>query len=520
MPEVVEINLEYRCAVCGHTTAGTSDPCSCCDEYSHCAFCAQPSQNCVCCDCHGVYPCPGPDDGYDDEVEASHGLSGDTPWEKRGVKIQQPLKYASWQVAWPLLAEGHSNLDPCRAAADFYLLDALRFAMVNKSDCPRTIFAGSYDLRSVQAEAHERFAWLVAILDAIFCEYVEMACGGELRHHAAMGNRVVSSVRRTAWAQWKAIHDELGDDCLLDMATLFDEFGPGSFGGAKWGFAARLLHDRLTDRITKSQWVNMVFQLVHNGGVFLNKLDWAVHNRRKWNLHYLQHNVLPAQAIDGWRTLLSVASPRTVALWNDYWTITNRTRLAHGVSPALNPWRNRRRRHLCQCGTNPAKGHLMQCRWFLEDRLGEAKDHALLIDEDDFPSYQWGMWEAPTEDLPIGPNGEIHILPHVQYCIQVWVHSLATVAHRRYQVTGAEMMDTNVKLQPLVVEMEAWWPVLESHYQWRVQLTNDLEEVLLATCTGSKQTKEEISAVILPLGFLLPHLMTNVDWSKVQGGTK
>lgn len=240
-----------------------------------------------------------------------------------------------WKSVWPNVR--HDQIDPCQAAADYYLLfgiwhnafinvktvtfptdeeiraagELLKFAetkiterisqvQVEKEKDP------AVNLASFNVEAEAKFRELVEDLDLSFREYVHLACGGELRHHNAMGHdRFYNGTRRQAWFKWYHIYQKYGNDALLEMSRLFRQITGGGVGGERWAIASDILYERETETLgpdlftTKQLFVDRVFTLEHNGGCFLNKLDWV--NKRqsrgsKGNTHFasMKNNVLKA----------------------------------------------------------------------------------------------------------------------------------------------------------------------------------------------------------------------------------
>ncbi len=278
-------------------------------------------------------------------------------WIARG---QVPvLKHTNANVAWPnMKPESH---DPVEWAADFYLYDAIMSGMLNHAHdcdtkpCPhpiRQMF--EMDDPPVRREARMLQNQLIDEADLVFREYIDMACGGELRHHPSVGHKgVLNGNRSTAWAQWRDVRDLVGVQAILDMAELFIDCNATTGGvcGQRWRSAAMLLYARLTGKVPPKVFVDQVFTLVHNGGVFLNKLEWKGNH-----LGILQGTVLPAQAADDWPTLLDYASPTAQEVWAEAWIAMNRARIKAGVRPA--PRQITRSISVCQaCGFASFQGH-------------------------------------------------------------------------------------------------------------------------------------------------------------------
>jgi len=516
-----------RCISCAHTSFHPD--CDCCQIWEHCETCYQPKwlasnedehydaahNPCWCCECHGEYPCPG---GLHEYPE-SYSPTGQTPWELRGEHIPKNPKYPHWKAAWPVLAAGHQELDPCAAAADFYVLDALRHALINRDHeceqrpCHHFEF-WQRDLAPEERDAEDRFFQLIIFLDRLFCDYVEMACGGELRHHTACGGKSLSTHRRTAWADWKWIHEQLGHQALLDGADLFDQFPGGAFGGARWAHALRLLHKRLTNQITAITYIDQVFTLVHNGGVFLNKLDWAVKNPLGLSLHDLQTRVLPAQQQDSWSFLLRVCTPEVRRLWDHYWRSSNRARVSMAVRPTQNIRTFTRRRTMCSyCGSNPRYGHTLSCSNFLSGALQAGHEPAVEhIDEDNWPSRQWHVWSQ--ELLPVSPEGRITMLPFLSYSLWVEVHSTYMARIRKFALTGSALMQTTMRFNRSMPTVPGWEDDDDTEFWFVITLMDPRERVRLAAFESRKTTnREAFKKKYVTFGHILPLVMPDIDWS-------
>jgi hypothetical protein len=488
---------------------------------------------CWCCPCHNVYPCPGgpatnaewaaehDDDDY--VVVSGQGGHSKTPWQLRGVQLPKNEKYFAWEAAWPTLAAHHNKMDVCQVAANFYLLDALRSGLINRehecSDRPcRHFELWNQDLSVERREADSRYADLVELLDVVFSEYVEMACGGELRHHNACGGGCLSQHRRTAWADWKWIHEQLGHQALLDGAEMFDQFPGGAFGGAKWAHALRLLHKRLTNQISAITYVDQVFTLVHNGGVFLNKLDWAVRNDLQWNLHYLQAKVLPAQEADAWTLLLKVADKETRQLWDRYWRHSNKARVSMAVPPSVNIRSNPRRRTICaSCASNPRVGHTMRCQWFIKGLLADGLKEGMTrtIAEEDWEAEHWHTWESTL--MPVGPRGEVIILPALTYKIIVETHSSDAAKTRTFSGTGLELMKTTMKFTRAVPTVPGWEANEDTEYWFVVQVLDARGRTRLGAFESRHTTNlQAFKEKYITFGHILPLVLDEIDWSHVQ----
>ena len=238
-----------------------------------------------------------------------YGVTTKNPWPK--VKFDPDDTSTDWGAIFKTLRPKES--DPFQAAADFYLLFGIvngSFVAIRKDTIPPLQSAiqaasklglsledmewrnqylkevkefGPWEiLRNLTTLARIELVARVDYWDEQFSNYIELACGGEIRHHQAIGNVVLSGIRKTAWTQWPRVVALYGiESTYTTMSNLFDEFNTGSFGGRPWAIAAELIRDRLLERLgptaylNKQMFVDRVFTLQHNGGCFLNKLDWA-----------------------------------------------------------------------------------------------------------------------------------------------------------------------------------------------------------------------------------------------------
>lgn len=301
---------------------------------------------------------------YTGKGKSGYATNQLTPgWEAAGVK-QFPFSkaealYDTAEEAWPDMR--CDEVDPVQRAADFYCLSAVTSRMLNtgagRNGLGTQQVLGWYpEYSGAFMEADVKLAELIDDTDRSFCAYIDMACGGELRHHPNVGHKHLSSNRAAAWVAWRSLREVRGTEALMDAFWLFNDFTQGGYGGPLWAGAAQLLHKRLTGQITKAVFVDQTFSLVHNGGVFLNKKHWKIKGGKQ--LDYLQKYLLPAQARDDWQTMLDVASTDTRRLWREGWMDMNRARRKAGApcTPVPGLASNHVRR-CAVCGMNPTLGH-------------------------------------------------------------------------------------------------------------------------------------------------------------------
>lgn len=377
-------NCLWCCLKCGHY------PCACAiifdddghdgDGWTHCGdeFCDACNDHCSdvwCSECpniHATMPSNHPDipegktyTGMGDSGYATGKLA--PPWEEAGVKEfpyhKAEMLYDSAEEAWPDMR--CDEVDPVQRAADFYLLSAITSRCLNAQSGPdgtlpepsvMEVLTWHPELTGAIMEAEMQLAELVDDTDRSFRAYIDMACGGELRHHNTVGGKHLNGNRGLAWIAWRSLREVRGAEALMDAYWLFNDFTKGGYGGPLWAGAAELLYKRLTGKITKTVFVDQTFSLVHNGGVFLNKKHWNVKNGK--SLEYLRSYLLPAQARDDWQTMLDIASPATRQLWREGWVDLNKARVVGGARPTPVPGMESRKAPKCGfCGMNPRLGH-------------------------------------------------------------------------------------------------------------------------------------------------------------------
>lgn len=297
------------CISCGY------HPCECCEN------CLSAPGWCECCSYCGAQECEC--EQCEDCGNTEHycscgsggGLYGSTkkaPWETRE---DSPI-----DVTLPSMSDcKYKQIDPIQAAANFYLLDAIkssvRMAQVTGADdrwsaASQTLKSSDSMLAAVTVSGERSYRALVEYLAPNFLAYSLSAVGGELRYHKAIGGKVLSSSRSDAWDQFVQVVQTKGADVLFEADTLFQEFGGGAYGGPKWGTASKIVGQFVKGSMPAWLFVDRVFTLQHNGGCFLNKVSWARRNGRGWNLDKML-SLLNAHAgeVTDWATLLDCATP-------------------------------------------------------------------------------------------------------------------------------------------------------------------------------------------------------------------
>lgn len=306
------------CCVCGaaiHNEDEDTNYCESHDKYC-CSSCYAGDD--VCNDCAEA-------NDSNNESDANHGMAEAAPWEARGVHARG----APYQ-------EAESNIDDIPAikywdvdntlslnagAADFYLLEVVQ----HNVDCGE-IAEPMLIVMAEEARAYRKN--LVEVYDRALCNYADMAIGGELRYHKAVGDdRHLPGPRESAWKYWKILRARGGTDILVDTAKLFREIIGGSVGGENWAIATDLLHARLTGRISPEQWVDRCWTLQHNGGAFTNKIAWGPNSNESGD--EIRTKIGPAHDTDppNFEVLLQYASSDAARLFREWWPVANKNRL-------------------------------------------------------------------------------------------------------------------------------------------------------------------------------------------------
>lgn len=461
---------EDLCEECGNPESD----CECCTECGSyycdtCGSCGEKECMCICCEDCGCSPCecnycsececnPCECDG---DVNGTMGHSTKPGWIERGHKVTNVISDQDWAAVW---TDIDPKMDPVMMSAMFYVLEAIaadvpngvqgnlvrpmfpntreqddellakmgvpkskRAAAINKRDkeiAERRESDPAYDLSWIMGEAELMLAELVDEIDKTLVAYFHMACAGEARHHQAIGGKVLAGPRNrnAAWTGWKKIYDAVGPEAIKDLSALLLEIGGGSYGGVRWADAADVLYQRVTgglgptEAMNKRLFIDRAWTLQHNGGCFLNKIEWGIQNRRGWSLNMVQEKVLEAHCSNppNWRVMASVCDDATLDLFNRYWETANKRRVALGLEEVENPWLNVQTRTICRyCNSNPAVGHTLVCGApKMDDFDGGALDQGgkswfIVVDEDDWSNWRWNQWSVTEQ--PVGPDGSIEL---------------------------------------------------------------------------------------------------------------
>jgi translation initiation factor 2 beta subunit (eIF-2beta)/eIF-5 len=137
----------------------------------------------------------------------------------------------------------------------------------------------------------DRKIYIENVLEKFFITYIFITCAGEARHihRNDYGCRFKSSVpdwirggvpqsRNFIWAYAYEIVTQKSTEELLkycdDLYILFTKFKwEGGYGGIKWGKIIKHLIDYLNGKKNKKVFIDQAVSLVHNGSIFLDKIN-------------------------------------------------------------------------------------------------------------------------------------------------------------------------------------------------------------------------------------------------------
>lgn len=274
--------------------------------------------------------------------------------------LDQEVDGGLWKNLWDIC---NDDTDPLQIAGEFYLLQAIAAGFIGDHartapfkdhtldeimnaasllnigilETQKRVIAGKdkeeaeYDpLYPIEQEALAKINELCDTYLLRFKNYIDMACGGELRHHAAFNEGgLLHGIRRVAWSSWYFVREKYGTESLDVAAKYFRDFSGSGYGGERWATGPDLLaaYERKqlgSDEASNNRmFMDRVFTLVHNNGCMLNKLNWA--NKRTdedthfWSLENMQ-TILDAHASDDpdFDTLLSVCGEDVKNLYEKY----------------------------------------------------------------------------------------------------------------------------------------------------------------------------------------------------------
>lgn len=161
-------------------------------------------------------------------------------------------------------------------------------------------------------DAAEHLEDLASELAKEFTIYLDLACGGELRHASTWLNELPScpvlgrgSDRSVAWKDWLA-----WETPTYRMEYAVEAFEQASwpsrnYGGEPWMLIASTVLAFLSKEMSAEVFIDRVWNLHHHGGVCLNKV-YATEELTA---------VLEAHGKDDYETLLSYSSDAVRGLW-------------------------------------------------------------------------------------------------------------------------------------------------------------------------------------------------------------
>jgi hypothetical protein len=366
-----------ECADCGQ------DPCNCCDicgeNADGCECCHDCNHmHCICCSaCGSTYGC---DECYNcgyqncececcPECENSPCVCNSIHSLNWGGSDLVPVGFFTdnnvWKKEWPVLAEKADSSHPVTLAANFYLLEAMIAGVGLDSALPKTIsydefaelfsaYSSTVNLKRLHAERDNkpvsvlhriRFDAELAMkglvndwYEPIF-EYMMMAIGGELRHHRAVQDTTpLNAGRRGCWAIYKRIVDHLGvNEAMAQAYDVFLDFTSDGYGGALWADGAKVVsqaHQGIlgpNEFMNRKMFLDRVWTLEHNGGCFLNKIEW--NNAHGWHLMKVVLNAHGSHPFPHFGTLFKYASPKIAEIGKLYVAAVNVVREQENSEP-------------------------------------------------------------------------------------------------------------------------------------------------------------------------------------------
>lgn len=218
---------------------------------------------------------------------------------------------------------------PVQVVADFYLLDAIASGVLVGKPKPLSYnwqtLAKVFKLPPnpdiagvdrVQVDALRMLTEHVNRYSEIFTRYAIFAIGTEIQFHYKFDSIAgQKDVHHSVWLA-RELSRLFPDRAGAWFARLFrydqGSHWSGGYGREPWAICADVLHMQLTGdcegmRFSEREFLDRVFSLQHNGGTFLNKVDWSTTNGQYFNEDHLKAT-LNAHHESDWATLLNEAS--------------------------------------------------------------------------------------------------------------------------------------------------------------------------------------------------------------------
>jgi len=208
----------------------------------------------------------------------------------------------AWQVP--------TNVNVAQLAADFYLV--LRLELSGKITRTHVLD-------------------LLEPIKLALTTYTSMIIGSELRHFTEFRHCFTETGPLEKHMQESGIHHNAsrGGSCMWwhtyvndiglaeSLTQAVELFGPrnySGYGGRRWGQIAELLLWFVTGDISLVTYVNLSWNLVHNGGTYFDKIE--NYFNAAWTTSHLWE-VLEANKLEDVKTLQAQASPHIVKLWQE-----------------------------------------------------------------------------------------------------------------------------------------------------------------------------------------------------------
>ena len=243
------------------------------------------------------------------------------------LAVTKSVHVDAWKKTWKI----NSDLNMVRACADFYTLYDLLLDFPDDTTI-KELF-----------NAHQKY------LLQQFVAYTDMVVGGELRHsihkipylsaldrakqlkkispvYTSIVNQIykfgystknTKDGRAVFWNKWYDIRQMYKNDALTvahDLYQYFYKYWGNGYGGLTWAKSTKLLLDYNKGKLTDTIFIDSVWFLQHNGGVFLNKV-WA-HDALSDFAEGL-HKVLEARQKDNIQHIINRTSEGVSRLWEE-----------------------------------------------------------------------------------------------------------------------------------------------------------------------------------------------------------
>ncbi|KKM61926.1 hypothetical protein LCGC14_1526790, partial [marine sediment metagenome] len=250
--------------------------------------------------------------------------------------VTEGINVDIWKKTWKI----NSGLNMIQACADFYILYDLLLDFPDDTTI-KELF-----------NAHQK-----RLLQQ-FVAYTDMVIGGELRHaihkipyisalnRAKQLKRISSAYtsivnqiykfgynakgtkdgRAMFWNKWYSMRQMYENDALIvahDLYKYFNNYWGNGYGGLAWARPTKLLLDYNKGKLTGVIFVDSVWFLQHNGGIFLNKV-WGRNNSIA-DFAKGMHKVLEAKKRGNIDEFIHKSSEGVSRLWEEKRNSVNET---------------------------------------------------------------------------------------------------------------------------------------------------------------------------------------------------